>query len=83
MMTSDKMLIFCFLFLATSIGCTKIPCYPPDHYTPESDAPYTAEEVRVLTSKRHVLAGALTLPSGSSPPYPAVVMISGSTRWEY
>ena len=78
-MTSDKILIFCFLFLATSIGCTKIPCYPPDHYAPESDAPYTAEEVRVLTSKGHVFAGTLTLPSGSVPPYPAVVMITGSS----
>ena len=78
-MTSGKILIFCFLFLATSIGCSEIPCYPPDYYAPESDAPYTAEDVRVATSKGHVLAGTLTLPSGSVAPYPAVMMITGSS----
>ncbi|UCD80276.1 MAG: prolyl oligopeptidase family serine peptidase [Desulfobacterales bacterium] len=79
MMTSNKILIFCLLFLAATIGCAEIPCYPPDHYAPEVDAPYTAEEVRIPTSKGHVLAGTLALPSGSAPPYPAVVMITGSS----
>ena len=78
-MTSNKILIFCLLFLAATIGCAEIPCYPPDHYAPEVDAPYTAEEVRIPTPKGHVLAGTLTLPSGSAPPYPAVVMITGSS----
>ena len=78
-MKSDKIVIFYCLFLAVSIACAKIPCYPPDHYTPEPNAPYTAEEVRVSTLKGHVLAGTLTLPSDSAPPYPAVVMITGSS----
>jgi len=78
-MISEKNVIFFCLFLATSIGCAKIPCYPPDYYAPEPNAPYTAEEVRVLTSKGHILAGTLTLPSASSPPYPAVMMITGSS----
>lgn len=78
-MKSDKIVIFYCLFLAVSIACAKVPCYPPDHYAPEPDAPYTAEEVRVSTSKGHVLAGTLTLPSDSAPPFPAVVMITGSS----
>ena len=82
MMTSDKIVIFCCLFLATNIGCANIPCYPPDHYAPDSDAPYTSEEVRVPTTKGHVLAGTLTLPSGSDPTYPAVVLITGSSPQE-
>lgn len=77
-MISGKSAIFFSLFLATSIGCAKIPCYPPDHYAPEPNAPYTAEEVRVPTSKGHILAGTLTLPTASSSPYPAVMMITGS-----
>ena len=79
MITSDKILIFCFIFIAANIGCAEIPCYPPDHYAPEPDAPYTAEEVRVPTSNGYVLAGTLTLPSGSVTPYPAVIMITGSS----
>jgi uncharacterized protein len=79
MITSGKIVILCCLFLVTNIGCTNIPCNPPDYYAPEFDAPYAAEEIRVPTSKGHVLAGTLTLPSDSAPPYPAVVMITGSS----
>lgn len=79
MKTPDKILILCWLFLVTNMGCAKIPCYPPDHYAPEFNAPYKAEEVRVPTSKGHVLAGTLTIPSGSAPPYPAIVLVTGSS----
>ena len=77
-MIFGKNIIVCSLFLAAGIGCAQIPCYPPDHYAPEPNAPYTAEEVRVQTSKGHVLAGTLTLPAGSVARYPAVVMVTGS-----
>ena len=76
---SENKVILLFLFLATSIGCEKIPCYPPEYYAPEPNAPYKAEEVQVSTSQGHILAGTLTLPSGSVPPYPAVVLITGSS----
>jgi predicted acyl esterase len=79
MIMADKILIFCFLFIAANISCAEMPFYPPDHYAPEPDAPYTAEEIRVPTSKGHALAGTLTLPSGSVAPYPAVIMITGSS----
>ena len=76
---SENKVILLFLFLATSIGCEKIPCYPPEYYAPEPNAPYKAEEVQVSTSQGHILAGTLTLPSGSVLPYPAVVLITGSS----
>jgi len=79
MITSDKILIFCFLFIAATLSCAEIPCYPPDHYAPISDAPYTFEEVRIPTSKGYVLAGTLTLPSGPVAPHPTVIMITGSS----
>jgi hypothetical protein len=79
MRTFDKSVIFCFLFMAVNISCSSVPCYPPAHYAPEPDAPYTAEEVKVQTSKGHNLAGTLTLPSDSDPPYPAVLLITGSS----
>jgi len=44
LMTLHKIFFGC-LFLSTSIGCAKIPCYPPGHYAPEPNAPYTAEDV--------------------------------------
>ena len=77
-MISKSKSILLFLFLATSIGCANIPCYPPDYYAPEPYAPYKAEEVQVPTSQGHILAATLTLPTGSSSPYPAIVMITGS-----
>lgn len=69
-----------------ALGCAEtpilIPCYPPEHYAPPANAPYIAEEVRVPAVKGHVLAGTLTLPSTSTPPYPAVVLITGSSQQE-
>ena len=66
-----------------AIGCgKKIPCYPPEHYAPESGAPYTAEEVRIPTSKGHTLVGTLTLPTMVKPPYPALLLITGSSPQE-
>ena len=81
-MTLYKIIAFGCLFLAATSGCTNIPCYPPGHYAPEPGAPYTAEAVRVQTPKGHGLAGTLTLPSGSDPPYPAVLLITGSSPQE-
>ena len=82
-MPYSKTIAFCFLFLVAGTGCAKkIPCYPPDHYAPAFSAPYTAEEVRISTSKGHILAGTLTLPSGGEPPYPAVLLITGSSPQE-
>ena len=67
------------LFVICFFGCDSIPCYPPSHYAPEQDAEYTAEEVKVPTSKGHFLAGTLTIPTSIDPPYPAVVLITGSS----
>ena len=73
----------CFLFLLLATGCAKkIPCYPPEHYAPEPGAPYTAEEVRIPTSAGHTLAGTLTLPTMVKAPYPAVLLITGSSPQE-
>ncbi|MDQ3557250.1 MAG: DUF3887 domain-containing protein, partial [Gemmatimonadota bacterium] len=49
----------------------------PD-YTAPTDAPYTAEEVRIPVAGGWELAGTLTVPRGASGPVPAVVLISGS-----
>lgn len=73
---------FYCLFVVVINGCSKIPCYPPDHYAPEPNAPYTAEEVRIPTPKGHKLAGTLTLPSMVKSPYPAVLLITGSSPQE-
>ena len=77
MISNKNVVLFC-LFLAASIGCAKVPCYPPDYYAPELSAPYTAEEVRIPTLRGYILAGTLTLPSFVKPPYPAVLLITGS-----
>lgn len=77
MISNKNIFLFCF-FLAASIGCAKVPCYPPDYYAPEPSAPYTAEEVRIPTLRGYILAGTLTLPSFVKPPYPAVLLITGS-----
>ena len=41
------------LFLTVSIfaGCSQLPCKPPSYYSPDPAAPYTAEEVRLVTKK--------------------------------
>ena len=79
-MQQTRIVASCLLILALAFGCTpKIPCYPPEHYAPEPGAPYTAEEVRIPTPKGYHLAGTLTLPSFVPPPYPAVLLITGSS----
>jgi dipeptidyl aminopeptidase/acylaminoacyl peptidase len=61
-------------------GCgDAIPCYPPSHFVPPADAPYAAEEARIATNTGHVLAGTLTLPTRGEPPFPAVVLATGSS----
>ena len=77
MISNKNVVLFC-LFLAASIGCAKIPCYPPDYYAAELSSPYTAEEVRIPTLRGYILAGTLTLPSFVKPSYPAVLLITGS-----
>jgi len=80
MISNKNIILFCF-FLVASIGCAKVPCYPPDYYAPEPSAPYPAEEVRIPTLRGYILAGTLTLPSFEKPPYPAVyalVIMAGS-----
>ena len=68
------------LFLTVSIfaGCSQLPCKPPSYYSPDPAAPYTAEEVRVVTKTDCQLAGTLTLPVNFPRPFPAVVLITGS-----
>ena len=68
------------LFLTVSIfaGCSQLPCKPPSYYSPDPAAPYTAEEVRVVTKNGYQLAGTLTLPINFPRPFPAVVLITGS-----
>jgi hypothetical protein len=57
-----------FLLLFLLIGCgKKINCFPHEHYAPEPDAPYTAEDVRIPTPEVHILAGTLTLPGSAIP----------------
>ena len=55
---------------------------PAPDYSAGPDDPYIAEEVRVpvtpATSDPFELAGTLSLPIQGEPPYPAVVMITGS-----
>ena len=77
MISNKYIILFCF-FLVASIGCAKVPCYPPDYYAPKPSAPYTAEEVRIPTLRGYTLAGTLTLPSFVKPPYSAVLLITGS-----
>jgi dipeptidyl aminopeptidase/acylaminoacyl peptidase len=67
-------LIGCFFY----IGCSPLPCMPPSYYSPDPEAPYTAQEVRVPTKEGYRLAGTLTIPSDVPSPYPAVVLITGS-----
>jgi len=66
------------LILVLFIGCSGIPCYPPEYYAPGKSAPYVAEEVNVSTQVGHVLAGTLTIPKDVNQPLPGVVLITGS-----
>ena len=67
---------FCAALLA---GCAANPCYPPSHYAAPEGAPYRAEELRIATEEGHSLAGTLTTPSDREPPFPALVLITGSS----
>ncbi len=71
--------VFILLFVFASGCATKVPCYPPEHYAADPGAPYTAKEVRIPTPKGYNLAGTLTLPTMGTPPYPAVLLITGSS----
>ena len=78
-MASRKVFTGFILLFAVASGCAKqVPCYPPEHFAPDPGAPYTAEEVRIPTPKGYSLAGTLTLPAMGTPPYPAVLLITGS-----
>lgn len=82
-MTTQKIVTGLILLFALASGCAKkVPCFPPEHYAPDPGAPYTAEEVRILTPKGYNLAGTLTLPATDTPPYPAVLLITGSSPQE-
>ena len=61
------------------MGCSGIPCSPPEYYAPEEGAPYIAEEVNVSTQAGHSLAGTLTIPKDVNHPLPGVVLITGSS----
>ena len=54
-----------------------LPIPAPPSYGAPADAPYTAQDVRVLTPGGFALAGTLTLPQGRGP-FPAVITITGS-----
>lgn len=80
---SKKLFTFFILLFVFASGCAKkVPCYPPEHYAPDPGSPYTAEEVRIPTPKGYNLAGTLTLPLMVTPPYPAVLLITGSSPQE-
>jgi hypothetical protein len=57
-----------------------IPPKPKADYSAPADAPYSAEEVVVMTPAGHTLAGTLTLPKGASrtQPVSAIVTVTGS-----
>lgn len=69
------------MFFILTAGCASnpCPCYPPSYYDPEPGAPNTAEETFVSASDGAQLVGTLTLPSDVAPPFPAVILISGSS----
>jgi hypothetical protein len=65
--------------LIVFMGCSGIPCSPPEYYAPEEGAPYVAEEVNVSTQAGHSLVGTLTIPRDIIQPLPGVVLITGSS----
>jgi len=77
-MRSMHMVIVPFLSVFIFIACSHLPCHPPSHYNPESEAPYIAEEVLVITKEGYQLAGTLTIPINKRCSFPAVVLITGS-----
>ena len=68
-----------FLFITLFLGCSGILCSPPEYYAPQTDAPYTAEEVTVPTQEGHELVGTLTIPKKVNNLLHGVVLISGSS----
>ena len=56
------------------------PPKPKPDYSAPADAPYTAEDVAVITPAGHTLAGTLTLPKDASrtKPVSAIVTVTGS-----
>lgn len=67
------------ILLVSIIGCSKLPCKPASFYAPPPEAPYTAEEVKIVAPAGHMLVGTLTVPSDKGPQFPAVVLITGSS----
>jgi len=67
------------LILVLFIGCSGIPCYPPEYYAPEEGAPYVAEEVNVSAQAGYILVGTLTIPKDVNHLLPGVVLITGSS----
>jgi len=74
-----RVYIISFIIGILTAGCASIPCYPPSYYDPEPGAPYTAEEAFVSASDGAQLVGTLTLPSDLDPPFPAAILITGSS----
>lgn len=62
---------------APGAGSDPLAVEKPDYSAPPG-APYTAEEVRVVSPKGHILAGTLTVPRGTAGRVPAIVTITGS-----
>ena len=67
------------LIFVVFMGCSGIPCSPPEYYAPEEGATYVAEEVKVTTQAGHTLVGTLTIPKDVNHPLPGVVLITGSS----
>lgn len=76
--TSFKCVV-CLFVLMIVAGCSATPCYRPEYFAPPVGASYIAEEVRIKAPAGHTLAGTLTLPTDASPPFPGVVLITGSS----
>ena len=74
-----RVYIISFIIGILTAGCASIPCYPPSYYDPGPDAPYTAEEAFVSASDGAQLVGTLTLPTDVDPPFPAIILITGSS----
>ena len=83
LITNNKLIAMCLialmLILIVFMGCTGIPCSPPDYYAPEEGAPYIAEEVSISTQAGHILVGTLTIPKDVNQPLPGVVLVTGSS----
>ena len=83
LITNNKLIAMCLialmLILIVFMGCSGIPCSPPDYYAPEEGAPYIAEEVSIATKAGHILVGTLTIPKDVNQPLPGVVLVTGSS----